>query len=84
MICASSQLLSSAPANEACVRLGTGYPGVFTAKAGTIDSEEDPADTYVPDIEIFTRSRAPWIPAIEGVLQESGDFSKESMAALGF
>ncbi len=57
---------------------------MFTAKAGTIDSEEDPADTYVPDIEIFTRSRAPWIPAIEGVLQESGDFSKESMAALGF
>lgn len=53
-------------------------------KAGCIDSEEDPSAKYVPQIEIFTRSRVPWLPAVEGALQDSGDFSKESMAALGF
>jgi hypothetical protein len=53
-------------------------------KAGTIDSEEDPSSTYVPDIEIFTRSRVPYVPAIEGAIQETADFSKETMAKFGF
>ena len=65
-------------------RHSTGYPGVFTVKAGCIDSEEDPSTTFVPDIEIFTRSRVPYVPAIEGVTQCSGDFTKEALAALGF
>jgi hypothetical protein len=65
-------------------RTSTGYPGTIVIKAGCIDSEEDPSATYVPNIEIFTRSRVPWIPAVEGALQDSGDFSKESMTALGF
>jgi hypothetical protein len=65
-------------------RTSTGYPGVITVKAGCIDSKEDPAAPYVPDIEIFTRSRVPWVPAIEDVAQKSGDFTKQSLAALGF
>jgi hypothetical protein len=65
-------------------RTSTGYPGTIVIKAGCIDSEEDPSAAYVPNIEIFTRSRVPWIPAIEGALQDPGDFSKESMTALGF
>jgi len=65
-------------------RTSTGYPGTIVIKAGWIDSEEDPSAKYIPDIEIFTRSRVPWIPALEGALQDSGDFSKDSMGALGF
>jgi hypothetical protein len=65
-------------------RSSTGYPGALTVKAGCIDGEEDPASTFVPDIEIFTRSRVSWVPAIEGAVQESGDFTRESLAALGF
>jgi hypothetical protein len=51
-------------------------------KGGCIDREEDPSIVCVPKIEIFTRSRVPWIPAIEGALQEG--FSKKSFVALGF
>jgi hypothetical protein len=65
-------------------RTSTGYPGTIVIKAGCIDSEEDPSAAYVPNIEIFTRSRVPWIPAVECALQDPGDFSKGSMTALGF
>ena len=65
-------------------RTSTGYPGVITVKAGCLDSEEYPAATFVPDMEIFTRSRVPWVPAIEGAAEESEDFPKESLFALGF
>ncbi|TAQ88153.1 hypothetical protein B7494_g3540 [Chlorociboria aeruginascens] len=65
-------------------RTSTGYPGVITVKAGCIDSESDPATDFIPEIEIFTRSRVPWVPAIEGVAQEEADFTKESLAKLGF
>lgn len=65
-------------------RTSTGYPGVFTVKAGCIDSEEDPSSTFVPDIEIFTRSRVPYVPAIEGAMQLEADFTKEAFAMLGF
>ncbi|TVY56140.1 hypothetical protein LCER1_G005532 [Lachnellula cervina] len=68
-------------------RHSTGYPGVFTVKAGCIDSEggeEDASSVFVPDIEIFTRSRVPYVPAFEGVVQCEGDFTKEALAALGF
>lgn len=30
----------------------------------------DAAMTYVPQIEIFTRSRVPWVPAVEGAKRE--------------
>lgn len=65
-------------------RTSTGYAGVFTAKAGCIDSEKDPAAMFVPDIEVFTRSRVPYVAPFEGVTQLSGDFTKEAFAALGF
>ncbi|TVY78432.1 hypothetical protein LSUE1_G004266 [Lachnellula suecica] len=64
-------------------RTSTGYPGTLAIKAGCIDSKEDPSSTYVPDIEIFTRSRVPYVAAFEGVRQEEGDFTKESLVALG-
>jgi hypothetical protein len=77
--------------NHSCSQCGsllyrhsTGFPGTIVIKAGCIDSEEDSSTVYVPKIEIFTRSRVPWIPAIEGALQDDGDFSKESFVALGF
>lgn len=58
-------------------RASSGYPGTMVIKAGCID-DEDAAMTYVPDIELFTRSRVPWVPAIEGAKQEIGDFSEIS------
>lgn len=42
-------------------------------KAGCMDGG-DATTEFVPEMEIFTRSRAPWIPAIEGAKQEWGDF----------
>ena len=65
-------------------RTSTGFPGTIVIKAGCLDGNGDPAATYVPNIEIFTGSRVPWIPAVEDALQDKGDFSKESMKALGF
>lgn len=58
-------------------RSSTGYPGVITIKAGCIDLPEgrDVATEYVPEIELFTRSRVPWVPAIEGAKQEVADFT---------
>ena len=47
---------------------------MFTVKAGCIDGE-DVAATYVPDIEIFTRSRVPWEKPVEGAKQEIADFT---------
>jgi hypothetical protein len=58
-------------------RKSLGYPGTMVIKAGCIDDEDAPT-TYVPDIEVFTRSRVPWVPAIEGAIQEIGDFTELS------
>lgn len=55
-------------------RWSSGYPDVFTVKAGTIDGEDMSAN-FVPDVELFTRSRAPWEKAVEGAKQEVGDFT---------
>ncbi len=44
-------------------------------KAGCIDGVEDPAKSFVPTVETFTRSRAPWVSAIEGAKQELADFT---------
>ncbi|KAE8441419.1 hypothetical protein EG329_004975 [Mollisiaceae sp. DMI_Dod_QoI] len=54
-------------------RTSDGYPGMMVIKAGCIDGIDATTD-YVPDVEIFTRSRAPWIPAIESAKQEWADF----------
>jgi hypothetical protein len=55
-------------------RTSTGYPGVFTVKAGCIDGE-DMSEDFVPDVEIFTRSRVSWEKPVEGVKQEEADFT---------
>jgi hypothetical protein len=34
-----------------------------------------PSSRFVPEVELFTRSRVPWVPAIEGAKQEWGDFT---------
>jgi hypothetical protein len=72
--------------NHVCGRCGsllyrtsTGYPGKMAIKTGCIDGEDVP-NSYVPDVEIFTRSRAPWVVPIEGAVQvwRSFLFSKMS------
>lgn len=67
--------------NHSCSRCGsllyrtsTGYPGMMAIKAGCIDGV-DAAKEFVPTVEIFTRSRVPWVPAIEGARQEIADFT---------
>ena len=35
---------------------------------------------FVPDIEIFTRSRAPWMKPVESATQVEADFTKEFLA----
>jgi len=49
-------------------------------KAGCVDGVdgEDVATNFVPDIELYTRSRVPWVSAVEGAKQEIGDFSEIS------
>jgi hypothetical protein len=55
-------------------RTSTGYPGKMVIKAGCIDGF-DAAEEFVPDVEVFTRSRLSWVPAVEGAKQEVADFS---------
>jgi hypothetical protein len=42
-------------------------------KAGCIDGL-DMAGEYVPEVEIFTRSRVPWVGPVKGAEQNMGDF----------
>jgi hypothetical protein len=67
--------------NHSCGKCGsllyrttTGYPGTMVIKAGCIDGV-DAAEEYKPDVEVFTRSRVSWVPAIEGAKQEIADFT---------
>jgi hypothetical protein len=55
-------------------RSSTGYPGTIVIKAGCIDGV-NAAKEYVPQVEIFTRSRVPWITPVEGAKQEIADFT---------
>ncbi|TVY30873.1 hypothetical protein LHYA1_G000786 [Lachnellula hyalina] len=55
-------------------RTSDGYPGVMVIKAGCIDGK-DASLEFVPQVELFTRSRVPWVPAIEGAKQEIADFT---------
>jgi hypothetical protein len=66
--------------NHACTTCGsllyrssTGYPDVVVIKAGCADGDE--AKNYVPSVELFTRSRLPWVVPIEGAKQEIADFT---------
>jgi len=44
-------------------------------KVGCIDDEEgDVPKSYIPDVEIFTRSRVPWEKEVEGAEQNWADF----------
>lgn len=36
------------------------------------------AKEFVPDVEIYTRTRVPWVQAVEGAQQNSGDFDTGS------
>jgi len=54
-------------------RTSSGYPGKLAVKVGGID-DEDVVLKYVPDVEIFTRSRASWVKPVEGAVQEWADF----------
>jgi hypothetical protein len=66
--------------NHACATCGSllyrkssGYPGVVMIKAGCADGDE--AKEFFPTVELFTRSRLPWVAAIEGAKQEIADFT---------
>ncbi|KAH8802515.1 Mss4-like protein [Xylogone sp. PMI_703] len=54
-------------------RASTGFPGKVAIKVGCVDDDKVVND-YVPEVEIFTRSRAPWVAPIEGAAQNWGDF----------
>jgi hypothetical protein len=58
-------------------RTSTGSPGIMVIKAGCIDGVEDPAKSFVPQVEVFTRSRVPWVPPVEGAEQELAGFTRD-------
>ena len=45
-------------------------------KAGCIDDDGKTNAEYVPDVEILTRSRVPWMKSGEGARQEVADFTE--------
>jgi len=61
-------------------RASTGSPDIIVIKAGCIDGNEDPAKTFAAQVEVFTRSRVPWVPPIDGAEQEVADFTKDWIA----
>ena len=56
-------------------RTSDGYPGTMAIKAGCIDDDGKANADYVPDVEIFTRSRAAWMTPVKGAKQEIADFT---------
>lgn len=56
-------------------RSSSGYPGKFVLKVGNVDDDGKTNSDFVPDVEVFTRTRSPWIPAVAGAKQEIADFS---------
>jgi hypothetical protein len=64
-------------------RTSTGRPDIMVIKAGCLDGVQDPAKTFVPQVEIFTRSRVPWVPPIEGAAQEWASFTKDWIGHFG-
>lgn len=45
----------------------------MAVKIGCVDDEEI-LKTFVPEVEIFTRNRPNWVPAVEGAVQNWTDF----------
>jgi hypothetical protein len=58
-------------------RTSTGHSDIMVIKAGCIDGVGDPSRNFVPQVEVFTRSRVPWVPPIEGAEQELAGFTKD-------
>ena len=56
-------------------RTSDGYPGLMVIKVGCIDDDGRTNAEYVPDVEIFTRSRVPWMKPVDGAKQEIADFT---------
>ena len=56
-------------------RTSDGYPGTMVIKVGCIDDDGKTNAEYVPNVEIFTRSRVPWMVPVEGAKQEIADFT---------
>ena len=56
-------------------RTSDGYPGTIVVKAGCIDDDGKTNAGYVPEVEIFTRSRVSWMAPVEGARQEIVDFT---------
>lgn len=54
-------------------RSSSGFPG-FALKIGNIDDGGKANKEYIPDIEIFTRSRAPWMQPVATAKQEVANF----------
>ncbi|PNP48215.1 hypothetical protein THARTR1_10356 [Trichoderma harzianum] len=54
-------------------RTSSGFPGKMAVKIGCVDDEEM-FKTFVPEVEIFTRNRPSWVPAVEGAAQNWTDF----------
>ncbi|KAL6786283.1 hypothetical protein J3E68DRAFT_447383 [Trichoderma sp. SZMC 28012] len=54
-------------------RTSSGFPGKMAVKIGCVDDEEI-LKTFVPEVEIFTRNRPSWVPAVEGAVQNWTDF----------
>ncbi|KAF2020951.1 hypothetical protein BU24DRAFT_404011 [Aaosphaeria arxii CBS 175.79] len=50
-------------------RGGASFPGLVVLKVGTLD-DADAINNYKAGAELFTRSRAPWIHAVEGAAQK--------------
>lgn len=58
-------------------RTSTGSLDIMVIKAGCIDGVGDPAKAFIPQVEVFTRSRVPWVPPIEGAEQELAGFTRD-------
>ena len=56
-------------------RTSDGYPGTMVVKAGCIDDDGVANAGFVPEVEIFTRSRVPWMKPVEGAKQEIANFT---------
>ena len=55
-------------------RTSDGYPNKMVIKAGCIDGI-NASEEYIPDVEIFTRSRVSWVEPIKSAKQEVADFT---------
>lgn len=57
-----------------CIEAVLDFPERLSFEAGCIDGV-DSATEYVPQVEIFTRNRVPWIAPMEAAKPELADFT---------